>query len=143
MRRELVAGLAVATLSCGLEIQEAVYPDAPAARTAGAFERGWLPEVIPEDARDIVERHDLDTNETWACFTTPSGGESVRRKLVQLGAKRVSWLGGDGPGRPWWPDEMTRETLEAYAFSESGRLVVTVALARDERMACLMRRVHS
>jgi hypothetical protein len=47
MKRALVASLLLATFSCGLEELETQYPSVDAARTAGAFTRGWLPDVLP------------------------------------------------------------------------------------------------
>ena len=32
------------------------------AKSQGAFERGWLPPLLPDSARAIVERNDLDLN---------------------------------------------------------------------------------
>ena len=47
--------------------------------SAGMFERGWLPRYLPKSARDIVERHNLDTNAVWASFHyTPGDSESVQ-----------------------------------------------------------------
>ena len=38
------------------------FPSLQEAQSAGAFERGWLPPVLPESAEDITERNDLDLN---------------------------------------------------------------------------------
>jgi len=34
----------------------------------GAMQRGWMPAALPESARDIRERHHLDTNEVFGVF---------------------------------------------------------------------------
>jgi hypothetical protein len=35
----------------------------------GAFDKGWLPEWLPDDATDIHELHDLDTNAQAITFS--------------------------------------------------------------------------
>ena len=44
------------------------YGDLNAAREDGAFERGWFPHWMPENAVDIHEFHDLDTNQQAISF---------------------------------------------------------------------------
>jgi hypothetical protein len=39
------------------------------ARSQGAFERGWLPPVMPESATDIVQQNDLDVNTGTGSFS--------------------------------------------------------------------------
>jgi hypothetical protein len=38
------------------------------AKAQGAFERGWLPPVLPDSARAIVERNNLDLNTGTGSF---------------------------------------------------------------------------
>lgn len=38
------------------------------AKSQGAFERGWLPPLLPASARAIVERNDLDLNTGTGSF---------------------------------------------------------------------------
>lgn len=140
MKRAVVASLLLATFSCEREELETQYPSVDAARTAGAFTRGWLPDVLPDDARNIWERHNLDTNATWACFSTPTGPRVTRDKLATLKAKQVRWPASESPGRPWWPAAMASPSIEAYEFAEGRGLIVTVGLAPDSGSACLIRR---
>lgn len=61
--------LAVCTIAVGChETPESRYPTAAAAATAGAFQRGWLPEVLQPDATDIYETHDIDSNRGHGTF---------------------------------------------------------------------------
>ena len=129
MNRGLLACLALTALSCGPEELDTYYSSVEAARTAGAFKRGWLPDVLPHDARDIRERHNLDTNATWACFSTPTGVGTLRDKLASLKARPVTWQASESPGRPWWPTGMTSPAIEAYEFPDDRGLQVTVGLA--------------
>jgi hypothetical protein len=98
MTRLFLACVATVGVSCGLDEQQVHYANVEAARTEGAFSRGWLPDVLPSDAVDIWERHNLDTNETWACSKTPSGVAQVRSKLDALRARRVDWPATHSPG---------------------------------------------
>jgi hypothetical protein len=120
--------------------QEASYADVPAARSAGAFDRGWLPEIVPDGATNIREAHNVDTNATWACFDAGADLAAVREKIANLGGHRVSAAVGTGPRRTWWPDVMTQSNLEAYEFSEHGGTVVTVGLDTPARRVCFHRR---
>lgn len=42
------------------------------ARERGAFEKGWLPQWLPESAIEIHEGHDLDTNAQAISFSLPT-----------------------------------------------------------------------
>lgn len=52
------------------DIFKSHYTDTDEARKDGAFTRGWLPMWIPNDAHDIIEIHDLDTNDVSFSFKT-------------------------------------------------------------------------
>lgn len=143
MKPRMSSCLLLTLLSCGLDVQEVHYADVAAARSAGAFARGWLPDVLPDDARDISERHDLDTNATWACFSAPTGVGVVRSKLGLLKARRVEWPLTSHPGRPWWPSAMTSPGVEAYEFAEDQGLRVVVGLVPGGTAACLQRTLDS
>lgn len=104
------------------DVYEAHYEDLPAARSAGAIEQGWLPTVLPADAVDIREVHDIDTNETWGCFSAPSGPGFWRDSLLAAHQARRS----RGPVAPtgltapsWWPTSMASNATETYEYLES------------------------
>lgn len=124
---------------------ESQYSDMNAARTDGAFDRGWLPEIIPNDSISIREMHNIDTNLTWGCFVIPSGTEKVREKLQGLGASRSQGPVSSGPRglfgvRDWWPQSMTTTSIEAYRFDEVGaQFTVIVGLDSDRKTACFHR----
>lgn len=48
------------------------YDDLDAVREDEAFERGWFPRWMPENAFDIHEFHDLDTNQQAISFRLKS-----------------------------------------------------------------------
>ena len=52
------------------------------ARSKGAFKRGWLPPILPDSARDIVETNNLHTNTSEGSFTfNASDYESLVSRL--------------------------------------------------------------
>ena len=48
-------------ISCS-EDQESFYQDKPAVLEAQAIERGWIPDILPDSAKNIYEAHELDMN---------------------------------------------------------------------------------
>ena len=81
------------------EMIERKYADTKAAKAAGAFvEGGWIPDIVPEDAVDIHEVHDLDVNLTWVFFKTQSVAV-VRRDLSGLRATRTKGRLNEGQAK--------------------------------------------
>ena len=70
----LLVVVAVSTVACLGEQQTNTYPSTIEARSDGVFERGWLPDVLPNDAGPIVEFHDLDTNRRCSVSDFPAAG---------------------------------------------------------------------
>ncbi|MBB6174371.1 hypothetical protein HNR23_004431 [Nocardiopsis mwathae] len=70
----VVAPLAAMALlaSCAAEVRESHYDDLEHAREEGAVDQGWVPEWVPEEARDIRAKRDLDTNAQLLTFTVES-----------------------------------------------------------------------
>ena len=61
--RYLILLIALALASCGLGPEVTThFETVQEARSKGAFERGWLPPMLPESARNITETNDLDVN---------------------------------------------------------------------------------
>ncbi len=54
------------------ESQTRHYPTRADAERDGAFARGWLPVDLPSEASDIMESHNLDSNQMWIRFQ-PNG----------------------------------------------------------------------
>jgi len=66
--KHVSAGLAIIAALSGLflagcsDTVTSHYATLAEAKAGKAFERGWLPPVMPTTARDIVEKNDLDVN---------------------------------------------------------------------------------
>ena len=127
---------------------ESHYANVQDAQGDGAFTRGWLPEIVPEEASDIWELHNIDTNLTWACFRTPRGSASVRTLLAKAGATRATGpIASRPPGffrtRPWWPASMAQAELERYELKENDRFTLQIGIDVAEARACLHRTTGS
>jgi hypothetical protein len=146
----IAIGLAVGAAGCVGPLSEDVeshYNNVATARSAGAFDRGWLPEFIPDGATDISELHDVATNLTWACFSNPDGPGELRARLEKQGVTRVPGPVGAGPrtllrSPPWWPASMAAPDVEAYQVVEDQRFVLVVGIDRVTTRACFHRKVH-
>lgn len=107
-------GFLVMLLAIGCsENKDTFYPDINTARKAGAIDRGWLPEIMPESSRDIHELHNLDTNRIWVRFVFNK--EDLRSILVhveELTQPEVKQLRIADPGSvDWWHLDFHKEVL--------------------------------
>lgn len=110
-------GLAVVLLSAScerMETTESMYPDARAAINAGAIQRGWIPAFLPSSAKEISEKHNLDTNEVWLRFSMDaSERSSIEKSCRQIRlAETVFPRMGAGD---WWPEGLTEKKRSAQA----------------------------
>jgi hypothetical protein len=139
--RRLLLGLVFGVTSTACQEDfESHYPDVEAARRDGAFDRGWLPALVPDDATNIVEFHDIDTGVTLACFTT-SSLPAVRESLQRQGAAQIPGpipSGFRGTLR-WWPDWMARPEVEAYRVKEDTRFTLLVGIDTSASRVCFRR----
>ncbi len=86
MKVQLYLALAFITMGVAcekLDTVESTYPDAEAAIKDGAIERGVIPAFLPPSAKDIYEKHSLDTNEVWLRFSMEPGERAFIEKLCQ------------------------------------------------------------
>jgi len=74
--------LVVVGCSDSIRTEFATLADAKAAR---AFERGWLPPLLPEEATCIVEVNDLDANVGRGSFRFPPGGMAAYLERLEKG----------------------------------------------------------
>jgi hypothetical protein len=72
-----------------LEVPPAVTYETHA-DAAESVERGWLPDFLPTHARNISERHDMDSNRVCAVFELPSSEfATFRQDLLERGFARA------------------------------------------------------
>jgi len=75
----LVAALALVGCSDWVQTE---FDTLSEAKVAGAFERGWLPPILPDGTTNIIELNNLDTNRGKGSFLFPA--ESVTAYLETL-----------------------------------------------------------
>jgi hypothetical protein len=118
--RQLFVSAAVAvsltSASCrDLDVVTASYATLAEARAAGAIERGWVPDGLPEGTRELREAHDQDSNRRWGLFLFPPDQADALRALLDPREVDVSGWRCDIPGRiEWWP-VLLRGRIDAEA----------------------------
>lgn len=124
MKVKSALGLAVVLLTAAcerIEMAESVYPDARAAISAGAIQRGWIPAFLPSSAKEINEKHNLDTNEVWLRFSMdPNERSSIEKSCRQIQPAEII-LPRKGGG-DWWPEVFTEKRRNAQP--QLGRYVL-------------------
>jgi len=114
-----------------LETVKNVYPDMKTAKRSGAIQRGWVPAFLPISAEDIIEEHNIDTNEVWLSFSLPKNNIWINEKLCRTTElDKVSF-----PRRKsgaWWPialiENTSRQRGENYVYlhcDNGGYIAVT------------------
>jgi hypothetical protein len=98
IRWSLLRLIGVMLLSCAMvgcdDIVTNRFADFQQAQRAGAFERGWLPPILPPSTTDIVEKNDLDLNLGEGSFSfSPADWDyfiANGAKAVKVGAESGS-----------------------------------------------------
>jgi hypothetical protein len=65
------------------DLKTAHYADAAAAQEDGAFERGWVPSLLPEGTVNIRDVHNLDANTGTGSFQFPSKNLAAYQEKVR------------------------------------------------------------
>jgi len=97
-----------AELSGEGDIKSSKYTSFQEASQKGAFKSGWLPQALPRSAMNIVEAHNVDSNELWATFRYSNNDIhgltkecAINQKARLPNAKRTK------RSAAWWPAELT------------------------------------
>ena len=69
MQRTFIILLSSLILGCTDDIVTTKFTDLRHAKVEHAFERGWLPPILPPSTKNIVETNDLDLNKGNGSFT--------------------------------------------------------------------------
>jgi hypothetical protein len=104
MRILVLLVLCVATAGCAwIEQPSSHFTDREEALEAGMFAKGWLPEWLPASAKNLREKHNMDTNASVLRFEfnastdePPFGVACESTTPDRIARPRVdAW---------WWPD---------------------------------------
>ena len=93
------------------ETFETTYNSYPEAVAAGAVSAGWVPNWPPEQASDILEVHNIDTNSVMLRFNYP---KTVQVRLP-ANCSRVAMAKITSPPfeRSWWPADVPERNSNA------------------------------
>ena len=135
MRSALLVAPVIALLSCrDADVVTAAYATLQEARNAGAIERGWVPEGLPEGTYEMREAHDLDSNRRWGLFSFPQSQSDKLRRLLMPDEVSLKGIKVDIPARiEWWPvllrgalneDQIRTSGLRAYRSARDDLIVL-------------------
>jgi hypothetical protein len=114
--------------------------DNHAALERSSSSRGdWIPKWVPSSARDIYERHNIDTNASLLRFSygspdEPPFGSACKPTATHCG--RGSHLSAD-----WWPDDLGSERApsDRYQLFECAEESGCLAVVKSEKEAFFWR----
>ena len=99
----LVVALCSAIAGCFWETTDASYSTAAEAIDSGVLGKGWIPEWLPQDATDLREVHNIDSNAGELSFlvTAPASVKlPTDCKPIQYPDTVQAYI-----RRSWWPSE--------------------------------------
>lgn len=115
----LLAAASAAACS-DLDVVTASYRTLDEARDAGAIERGWVPEGLPEGTHELREAHDLDSNRRWGLFNFPPAQGDRLRALLETDEISLAGVTCGIPARiEWWP-VLLRGRLDHEGIKSAG-----------------------
>lgn len=119
MRVRLSSSLVAAVLiggGCSSNFVETAtnhYSNYGEAAEDGALQRGWLPRNLPGSAHNIVETHNIDTNELWAKFQLDQADiDRFLRHCAKSADIRLPPAERTEKMAAWWPDALTDKSVE-------------------------------
>lgn len=112
MRLFLLFALCLILTSCDL-VMDSSYATKQEAVDAEMIAKGWIPAWVPEEATDLREVHDLDSNVSALAFSKPRS----KQLLLPSGCRPVNHSAVQPAmfNRSWWPSEAALK--RAYTFS--------------------------
>lgn len=88
----------------GRNVQTAVYATMSEARTSGAVEKGYVPDVLPDKAYELRAAYAVDGHQRWGLFNFPPAEADALRVILQPEEISLAGTVMDVPGRiEWWP----------------------------------------
>lgn len=110
--------LTLTLAACSGDVQEAKYSSQIEAAKAGAMDQGWIPRWLPEEASNIREVHNLDSNESLMSFTLPAQHQWAPPAACQ--PAEAAQLPAPAFERNWAPKKLDGYTTYACAEPDSG-----------------------
>jgi len=91
-----------------MDTMENTYPNFETAMQNRAIGEGrWIPRFLPTSATDIIEKHNLDTNELWLFFHfNTSDLTSMAKSCKQVAQSKIVFPRKKADN--WWPQILTK-----------------------------------
>lgn len=123
MRAVAVAAVvALALVGCARERYSSSYDDFVSARQQDAVDRGWIPDVLPEEATDLREVHAPADDVAVVRATLPGG------IIPDACTETTTDLGEPGLDAEWVPDDVattgTPVTCDVWSGTIDGTTIV-------------------
>ena len=114
----LIAAALIAACSF-IDMKSASYADYSAVEATGAIGRGWIPVFLPESAKDVREKHNLDTNAELVRFDFDVGDLGILTQACPPTQDIVP----PTLNANWWPDDL-QDSVGAFFHCEGAYLAV-------------------
>lgn len=111
MRLPTLFALCLILTSCDL-VMDSSYATKQEAVDAEMIAKGWIPAWVPQEATDLREVHDLDSNVSALAFSKPRS----KQLLLPSGCRPVNHSATQPAlfNRSWWPSDAALK--RAYTF---------------------------
>jgi len=126
-----ILSAAIATAACG-EVREDSYRSLADAVKDGGVDRGWVPAWLPKTARDLKEKHDLDTNSSILSFAHSEPAMWLPPKeCTQIDPRRARKA---RLSASWWPSDVPPPSTvtHRHSYFECDRGTAFLALTKGE-----------
>lgn len=110
-RKLVFVFLSLFVLACS-ETKDNFYKTIDEARRNSAFDKGWIPDILPASSREIHERHDLDTNAVWLRFKfDKTDVKGLIDQLEEIKPAEINTIEITRPNVNWWPKDLNKDSL--------------------------------
>jgi hypothetical protein len=88
-----------------MDFSDSAYTNLAEAHSAGAAQKGWLPDFLPPSTRDIRLRDNVSTNQLWMSFKMDSDDtQALFEHCMKVSRNEIR--PPEEPGVGWWPDSL-------------------------------------
>lgn len=102
------------------------YANYEEAEAANLLKKGWLPDMLPVNTGEIIETHNIDTNQRCAEAVIPS--DSISHIITDLKRQKFSMSNSKLPKLPFSPDKCQfkpeKISNDTTALAKSNEIVV-------------------
>lgn len=106
---------------------DAFYTSRTEAEKSGEFDRGWLPDFMPESSHAIHIAYDLSPSKVWCAFEfSPADSEKLINNLQRIDRLTVWTSRVPSPQVKWWP-QLLAGKLDMQKIERSGLMLYSTS----------------